>query len=656
MKTDRDTYFANLPDDQIAEAIMEKVDDYYTFLHRSGLLQLWKNAYKAYYNSEIVSGEITATGAQNEYRNLNVNHFRSVLTTLKGMIAQQKIAFDCKAANTDVESQAQAILGNGLLEYYTTEKELEDYVDEALEYAIVLSEGWLCSTWNVQGGEVYGYQPETNAPIYEGDLKYSCYLPTQVARDTTKMKFQDNQWFIVVDFMNKWDLIEQFPELAEKIKDISSDPMDRNRYTLYGKYQTDITEDIPVFTLYHKRTPAVPNGKMVTVINDETYLYSGPLPYRSVPLRRLTTSTHIAWNFGYTLAYDLMPIQYGLNILDSIIITNQSTYGVQHITAPRGCNVASTDLAGGLNLVEWDMVEGGGAGPQPLQLTSTAPEIFNYRSSLVNDINLISGANAVSRGDMSSLGKSMSGSAMALIQNMAIQYANSLQKSYIRTLSEVGTDTIRLLRDFAKVPRIAMIAGKANKSYMKEFTGNDLSKINRVTCDVGNPMAQTVAGRVDLAEKYIQQGWATSPEEYTQVMTTGRLDSLIEGPQRIALQIRQENEDLSDGKEAIAMITDDHVKHITSHSRILDALGERLNPELVQRVTTHIQDHINMLGQMAQTNPMLLSILKQPVVQPPQPPGMPSGNGASPEQGPGQPVNGVPTPNLPEPPPNLMQT
>lgn len=655
MKTQQDTYFANLPDNELPLAIMERVDDYYTFLHRSGLLQLWKNAYKAYYNSEIVSGEITATGSQNEYRNLNVNHFRSVLTTLKGMIAQQKVVMECKATNTDVESQAQAILGNGLLEYYSTEKELEQYFDEALEYAIVLSEGWICSTWNVQGGEIYGYHPETNAPIYEGDLKYNCYLPTQVIRDTTKLKFQDNIWFIVVDFINKWDLIEQFPEHAEKIKNMSNDPMDRNRYTLYGKYQVDVTDDIPIFTLYHKKTPAVPNGKMVTVIDDETLLYSGALPYRGLPLRRLTTSTHIAWNFGYTLAYDLMPIQYGLNILDSIIITNQSTYGVQHIKAPRGCNVAATDLAGGLNLIEWDLIEGGGQGPEPLQLTATAPEIFNYRSSLVNDINLISGANAVSRGDISSLGKSMSGSAMALIQNMAIQYANSLQKSYIKTISEVGTDTIKILRDFAKVPRVAMIVGKANRSYMKEFTGDDLSKVNRVICDVGNPLAQTVAGRVDLAEKYIEKGWATSPEEYTQVLSAGRLDVITEGPQRINLQIRQENEDLSEGKEAIVMITDDHIKHIASHSRILDALGERLNPELVKRVTTHVQEHINMLGQMAQSNPMLLSILKQPVVQPPAPQGAPNG-AAGPEQGPGKPVDGVPTPNLPNLPPNLMQS
>ncbi|MBK7497376.1 MAG: hypothetical protein IPI28_18975 [Candidatus Omnitrophica bacterium] len=150
----RETYFASLPDNEICEAMMEKVDAYYTFLQRSGLMQLWKNSYKAYYNSEIVSGEITASGAQNEYRNLNVNHLRSVLTNLKSMIAQQMIVFDAKATNTDVKSAEQTILANSLLDYYIKEKELPENVDDALESAIVISEGWLCSTWNVQGGDL----------------------------------------------------------------------------------------------------------------------------------------------------------------------------------------------------------------------------------------------------------------------------------------------------------------------------------------------------------------------------------------------------------------------------------------------------------------------------------------------------------------------
>lgn len=656
MSYDKDTYFVNLPDEQIAEACMQRVDDYFSHLTRSGVLALWKTSYNAYYNSEIVGGQINRTGAQNEFSNLNVNHYRSILTTLKGMIAQQKLAYDSKATNTDVKSQAQAILSNGLLEYYTKEKTLEDFTDEGLESAIVLSEGWIYSSWNVQGGEVYGYHPETNAPIYEGDIRYQSYLPTQVVRDVTKRKFSENNWFILIDFINKWDLIEQFPEYTTQIMDTSKDSSEMNRYRLYSSKHVDAEQDdIPVFTLIHKKTPSVPNGKEVRFINDEVTLNSGALPYRGITLRCITTSKHLASNFGYTLAYDLLPIQQAINIIDSIIITNQSTYGCQNVIVTRGSNVGSETLAGGLNLIEYTPVEGG-APPSSLTLVQTAAELFNYRASLVQDMQLISGINAVSRGDMSSLGKTMSGAAMALIQNMAIQYANSLQKSYVRTLGDIGTDTIMILRDFAKVPRIAMISGIANRPYMKEFTGDDLNMINRVEIDVGNAMAQTLAGRVDLADKYIEKGWARSPQEYTQVLTTGRLDAVIEGPQRINLQIRQENEDLSNDKGAIAIKTDKHVEHIEMHSSILDGLEARQNPELVKAVTMHIEEHLSLLKM---TDPMLLTILKQPVMQQPPmpPPGEPTGagDGLNAEPQATQQAQEVNQPNLPESPIPVQQ-
>jgi hypothetical protein len=382
--------------------------------------------------------------------------------------------------------------------------------------------------------------------------------------------------------------------------------------TLYGKYQFEETDDIPIFTLRHKKTPACPNGKLAIILDDKTCLYAGALPYRGFNLRRLTTSDHLSWNFGYTLAYDLLVIQEGINILDSIIITNQSTFGVQNIIAARGSNVEASQLAGGLNLIEWDPIEGGAA-PQALNLTSTPPEIFTHRQSLVNDMSLISGINSVARGDMSALGKNMSGSAMALLQTMAIQYANSLQKSWIATLEGVATDTIYTLRDFAKVPRVAMIVGKSNEQFMKSFTGEDLSQMNRVKVTQANPLSKTVAGRLDLADKYLEHGFAKTPEDYEQVLSSGKLDPVIEDTQKELMQIRDENEALAAGKPAMAVVTDDHVLHILKHRIPLLGSG-RLKPDLIQRTGDHINEH---LGLLKTTDPLLLSIFKQPVSQPP---------------------------------------
>lgn len=654
---DKDVYFANLPDDQISEAIIDRVNAYFTYLKTTQTLKLWRRSYKAYYAGAFSGGMINTVGNQNEFKALNVNHYRSVLTTVKSMITQNKIVYDAIASNTDVKSQAQAILSNGLLQYYRKEKQLEQLNDQALETAIIMSEGWVSTGWNVNGGKIYDYHPETQAPISEGDLECKVYLPTQIVRDTNKTKFQDNQWFIVIDFVNKYDLAKEFPAFEQQIKDVESIAYNDNDSPFFNtKFNLDFSDDIPIYTLFHIKTPSCPQGRMVTVLNEDVTLFSGPMPYRELPLDRITTADMLSSNIGYTNAFDLLPIQQAITILDSIAMTNNSHYGVQNIVVARGSNVAASDLQGGLNLIEYTPIANG-TPPQALQLLQTSPETYNFRGSLVNDIQLNSGANAVARGDMSALGKSMSGSAMALIQHMAIQYANSLQQSYVRALANQATKIIKVLRDFAKVPRVAMITGIANRPYMKQFTGDDLDQVNRVEVDIGSAMAQTLAGRVDLAEKYIEQGWAKSPQEYTQVLNTGRLDALMEGPQRINLQIRKENEDLLEGRGAVAIVTDDHVAHIPSHASILDSLDARQDVELVKRVTNHIEHHLALLKE---TDPALLTILKQPILS--QPPMGPMDAPAGPEGGPmnmGDMLEPQPEgpqarmPNMPEPPMDL---
>ena len=47
---------------------------------------------------------------------------------------------------------------------------------------------------------------------------------------------------------------------------------------------------------------------------------------------------------------------------------------------------------------------------------------------------------------------------------------------------------------------------------MKEFTGDDLTSVNRVIVDVGNPLARTTAGRVEMAEQLLQMGVIKTPQ------------------------------------------------------------------------------------------------------------------------------------------------
>jgi hypothetical protein len=261
----------------------------------------------------------------------------------------------------------------------------------------------------------------------------------------------------------------------------------------------------------------------------------------------------------------------------------------------------------------------------------------------------LSGVNSVSRGKPDP--QLRSGNALALLQSMTLQYISQLQQSYVMLIEDVGTGLINMLKDFASVPRVATIVGVRNRSYMKEFTGDDLSAINRVVVDVANPLANSAAGRVEMAEQMLQMGLLKTPEEYFTVMKTGNLDVMTEDTQSELFLVRGENERLMNGQDVVTAYVDQHTLHIKEHAAVLSDPELRLNPELVNRVMSHIQEHVTMLQTV---DPNLLQIIGQQPLSPPggapigpQDPNMPSQ--ASMDQGAVQdnmqmpPTGGMPT-------------
>lgn len=606
-----DVYWATLPKEEIGDAMLDKIELYKNYLNYSGLMQKWIDNYNMYYNSAGRGAHVYQSGSQNEYRNLNINHFRSFLINLKNLILQSKGAYDCKAINTDVKSQAQCIVGNQVLEYYSTEKQLDDHYETSLESALVFGEGWMSSGWEVMAGKQYGVNEETGAPIMDGDLKYDSLMPIQVTRDFTKMTVRKQEWYITTTFENRWNFIAKYPELTERIRNLSIPTNILGYMNLLRPLTLDSTDDIPVYTLYHDDSPAVPGGRMTTILDNDLILFDGKLPYDCETLHRMSTMNFLGTSFGYTVAYDLMACQEALHGLDGSIITNQLTFAVQNVLSPRGSATSAAQLSGGLNLIEYDPEKGK---PEALNLTSTPPEVFNYRETIINDMGLVSGINSTVRGDPSSSLKS--GSALALVESQAIQFSQGLQQSFISTKASVGTSTIKILQVFATTPREIAIAGKSNRFLVQQFKGGDITGIARVQVDIGNPLAKTLAGRQQMATDYMQQSWIQTPAQYEMVMATGRLEPLLEGTQMELILIRQENEDLVAGKPIVAIMTDDHITHIMEHKSVLASPDARTNAVLVKATLDHIQQHIN---ELKGSDPALMAMLRQPLLGGQQP-------------------------------------
>ena len=628
-------YFAADTSEDLVAYVQQRSFSWFNSLSESTILDKVERSWQAYHGQFYdTSHAISYGGEQGELVNLPINHYENIAQNILTMVTSTRPSFQARAINTDYRSQAQTTLANGLLEYYMRDKRLEQDLKKACEYAIVMGAGYIKMGWNSNSGKIYGHtEPEIDPitgetvrqgfPKYEGDVEFSVLSPFDVVFDSSKENSK-HDWQVCRTFKNKYDIAASFPEFREEILSVRTKTEAQSRRISLTPF--DETCDVPVYEFFHRPTEALPQGRYVLYLNEDTILIDTALPYRNLPIFRISARDILGTPYGYTVMWNLLPIQDAVNSLYSTIMTNQSTFGVQNIFAHRDANITMAELSSGLNLIEGDP---GTQAPSALNLTQTPQEIFSFLQMLERAMETVSGVNSVARGNPDPKQNLRSGNALALIQSQAIQFVSGLQNSYIHLIEDVGTNLVLLLQDFAEVPRIAEISGKASSTLMQEFTGDDLSDIHRVIVDAGNAMAQTTAGRLEIAESLLQMGLIKTAQDYLSVLNTGKLETMTEGPIKENMYIRSENEDLFSGEvDVVAVLTDEHLLHIQEHKYVLADSKLKGDPALVDRVLGHIQEHMNILSDPNNAN-VLVALGQQPIASmPPMPPdgGGPAGD------------------------------
>lgn len=640
-----DQYFAKQPTDKIGTVLKQKIDRYYIFMSQSGIFRRQYRSQCHYYGispgSNAQTDMIRSGGKAGQLAMVKVNHYRNLAQHLIQLTTAQKPSPQPIAANSDAKSQKQVTLAKGILDYYSREKRIERFLRDAAEYAVTGSEGFVETGW------------ESDQSDKDGDIHLIALPSCEVIRDPNKQNFNELDWVITRKWndkylvADKWAPEEQIPQDASGF--VQQDPNSIRQKILnqqtkmeYDRMRLPMvnwmlnaemfgqSQDIAVYHFWHKRSPSLPNGRYVICVQDGTVLFDGDLPYRDIPVRRITTGDLQGTSFGYSPMFDLLVLQQAIDALYTAVATNQMTFGVQLIMAMKGSDIDYKQLARGLSFIQYSDPNGK---PEALNLTHTPAQVFQFIQQLEKTMETISGVNAVVRGDPPESLKS--GSALALVQAQAITFSSGLQQSYAHLVQDVYTDMINIMKEYANNKKVISIVGKYNRSMLVDFLGSDVSEINRVVVNIASPLEQTVPGRMQIAQDLIQAKLLTKPQEYLNVIKTGNLDPLIEGDHAQLILIRSENESIASGQPVSAMVTDDHSLHIREHKAILATPEARTDPALVQLATEHMMEHIRFLS-----DPMiapLLSVLGQQTMQMPQPqgqlpgaPSQPSGQGNQP--------------------------
>ncbi len=612
-----DSYWASSDVISLISELSQKVSDFDRHIDMSGR---WLTARDLYYNYFLVNetNYLFPNFGADGFKRLNINHFRAILKHLLSLVTAQRVSPEPIATNTDYKSQAQTDFCKNILRYVEKEKHLDKKFEMATELAIVLGAAYVSREWDATLGEVYNVDPMTGTPQHKGDFVVNTYNWLDCIFDFAAGSYEDTNWTILRKYTNRWDLIAKFPMYADQIKGMSIAP-EVKRHRL-GHIINEQNEDlIPLYTFYHKRTPSMPNGRATLFLDSNTCLFDGELPYRNVPISRIAADEQFNSPFAYTIAMDLLPIQKVYNALCSAVCTNQAAFGVQNILIPREAAISLSQLTEGLNAIYYDPSVTQGAKPEPLNLLMNKQEVFNWIEYLEKKMAQISGVNDTIQGNPEANLKS--GTALAFVASQALTFISPLSRSYNSLLEDTWTGIIDILKEFATTPRMLLISGVSNKAEAKEFTNKDVMDIDRVIVEAGNPLLNTLAGRIQVAQDLVQAGLATK-EEYLSVLTTGQLEPAYKFDNSQMMMIKEENEQLQNGKPVKVMNSDNHPLHFREHSVLLNSPEIRTNPDpndpIAIGITKHMLEHLN-----AWTNidPRVAAIMGIP--PPPQPPAPP---------------------------------
>lgn len=683
-----DQYFATIKEpEELASALTEKVEEHDRFVRDSGLLELWQRSSDYYYQSLCKPKSVIGkTGENNEYSTVFVNHFRNILQHVYITTVGTRPTFDPRATSTDFRARAEIRLARSWLDYYFDDLDYESHINYGIEGALVCGEWFTSQIWDRFAGEIvdvekvpvrdedgkpqvdeHGLVKYEDRPIYAGDPRICTHSPADIIRDPAVERFDDQDWIIVRGYCNRWKLAALYPEKREQILQASrkfdEDTQTMNRLgplSARGHLHSKSTDEVCYYTFYHKDTPQLPGGRIVTFVGNDDILYSEPLVrrgYRRLPVYRNTAGDIHGLPYGYSFAFDLLALQDLLNLLYSTATTNASNFGVAAMQAMKGSGIVASQLVKGLLLIEYNSPAGK---VEPLEMGRTPQEIYQFIERVEAVLETLSGVNSVARGNPEASLKS--GAALALVQSQHIQFTQGLQSSHARTTGALGTDLVVLLQKNANSPRTIAIVGRANRSLLREVQGKDIANIRRVVVDTGNYLSKTPAGRVELAQQLLQGGMVESPEQFIAVLSTGRLEPVTHGKTATLDLIAAENEMLLEGEVPSVIVTDNHPLHIIEHGAVTSDPEARRDPAIVQAVTAHLQEHINQLKLLP---PELAALLKLPILPPVQPglapngatnaPGVPGTPGGMPNDA-AQPVEGDAGAELANPQPALDST
>lgn len=577
-------YIFNLEGDDLALKLMEKVVKFQDQMISTGIAGSWKTLKDFYENkffTEFANQDILNSGEQGEELATAFNHFRNIIRHQLNPLQAYDPEFTVTAVNSDIDSIKGADLGKQIIDYYTKVKRLSKIDDDVMEYGAVYGQGFHVEEWNPELGK---QTIKNGRYAKEGDFDVEAVSVWDCFYDYLRKGKKD--WYIFRRRKNKFDIAQAFDgQKREEI--LALKPfytLDKYYKDIMFTYQHQDSDDIYIYSAYHRATPSVPEGRYVLFAGEgdkAIHLYDSFNIYKDgLPVFELKPSRYLETGIGFTDALCLRAPQMLLNNAVSVMSTNIQN-AVKSIWTATGEEVTVEELASGRNLIQSRQK------PEVLDLYTGDAAVQSFVQFCVQTMETLSAQNAVVRGNVASAPNLKSGIAIQTVIAMGQQYGQSLEKAKKELFEDVNTFRLEVLKMTADTPRLIDIVGKSNTASVIEFTKKEISNVSKVVVQEVNPISKSYGGRIEMAFELLKIGKINLSQYFTMIHT-GNIDVATDSDKAMINYIYQVKSKLLDGVQVTPVSGVDHVSVIKEVQALLlnlDFTLDQKNQAIVQNIT-----------------------------------------------------------------------
>lgn len=585
-----ETYIGTCDVSELPKYVGRVIDDWSNYMVETGRIKRIRNNYSAYYALSANESFWDNYGSRQEngnYIKLVVNQYKNLIKNAIATTLPQMPVFQAGSCNNSAKLDDQIEVYNSQLLYDARHGYMDSVIKSSMTSSFIMSTAFVIMEWAEDAGEQIELFDGTVATT--GDITTDCLTILDVFFDVTKKRFQDLDWIIVRQKVNKYKLAKLFPEYEHDIlskNDISDSFFPENSTIGYfNASNRSYNDDVYIYKYIHKDDKVIcPGGRYSIILDNNTCIYDAPNKYGQIPVFKLSPSERIYGVYGDTDADDMYMIQKLNDAITSCLMTKVGVFGLDKIFVDSNSLMSSEALSGGLKIFK---LAPQSRDPRVVSLMGNISELANLAPMVQGWMESVSNIYAANRGAPDPSTKVAT--TLSMMQQMGQRFYDDFKRNVFRFASELANFALKLRKRNMGLEQTIKIVGEDSKFKAIRISKSSISDLDYINIQDFDPVSTSIGGRVMMAEKISQM--TGNVTYYLDSLKTGNVQKAIDEFTLDDNTAELENCLILKGECPSVVDEDNHSRHAIIHRKTILDPDSRKDPNIMRAYTEHMKLH-----------------------------------------------------------------